>query len=492
MESNIFCSAGADGVAKVWDLERGRCIFTHVNTVEFGPVAQNNEDDRTSGYLDGSFDPHGLQLILTDDNGRITLVDSFQGPLQPKRAALPAWMREQYFANDYYELFYNTNGYCVERGSEQPPHLAPRAVRCNHAASGFSDDVSETFRFIKGPSPMSEEWSLAQRDAIRAQKFPDFRGAGHHRRAILMTDFDPDRSIVVHGSTNVVDDAAGLSRTRISQIAAPDEIEVSETITQTQRSSSGRTLSRNYRWRDYDDLMRDQPLNEGIEDDDEEFVPVPRSTGRRGAAVGNDISSADDEDLQEIDESDHSDDDIDFTTQGRNRINQGHASDRSMRTRRRNHLREREVEAPVESRRSSSRRRAAEFDESEEDEEDVFAASLSTNNSPYGPFLNDYVEAGHLFKLDTSSVKRVKRAWLLRSESSLSYKGRKMYAPQVGDSVVYIPRAHQETIRVFPTLKAPWRCWPLGSRWPVVRCKVLHIRYRFPYKDYFKRRGSEQ
>jgi hypothetical protein len=164
--------------------------------------------------------------------------------------------------------------------------------------------------------------------------------------------------------------------------------------------------------------------------------------------------------------------------------------DREESTRRR---RDRRVEAELQPTRVSSRRvesRLATAEESEEDDSGFVEECLSTNNTPSGPFVHDYTVDGHLFKL-TNSRTQVNREWLLRSESLSSYSGRKNYAPQVGDSVVYIPKAHAATIREFPTLHAPWKNWPSGTRWPIVRCRVVNVRYRFPYKDYFNKRGSE-
>jgi len=65
----------------------------------------------------------------------------------------------------------------------------------------------------------------------------------------------------------------------------------------------------------------------------------------------------------------------------------------------------------------------------------------------------------------------------------------KNYAPQVGDSVIYIARAHSETILSFPTLRAPWTDWPAGARWPTLRCKIKHIRFRFPYESCYRNRN---
>jgi hypothetical protein len=113
---------------------------------------------------------------------------------------------------------------------------------------------------------------------------------------------------------------------------------------------------------------------------------------------------------------------------------------------------------------------------------------LSTNNHPTGPFVADY--NAHFFKMNSSvSAGRVKRDWVHRTESTSSYEGRKKYTPQIGDSVVYIPRAHFETISEFPNLETPWQSWPEGAAWPVVECCVRNIRYRFPFKDFWNGSG---
>jgi len=133
-DSSIICSAGADGIVKIWDWDSGRCVFQHKNTVDFGPVDARDRG-KTSGFLDGAFDAHGTTLVLTDDCGRITMFDSLlpcgqnsteNSVLVESRVDYPSWMKQQYFSNDYYDVFYDSNGYCVEQGSNRPPHLAPR------------------------------------------------------------------------------------------------------------------------------------------------------------------------------------------------------------------------------------------------------------------------------------------------------------------------------------------------------------------------------
>jgi hypothetical protein len=92
--------------------------------------------------LDGSLSPDGLSLVLTDDSGRFTSFNVVGSESEGscsrglritssanQESRIAAWMKDQYFANDYNELFYDSNGYCVERGIRQPPHLAPRGMQ---------------------------------------------------------------------------------------------------------------------------------------------------------------------------------------------------------------------------------------------------------------------------------------------------------------------------------------------------------------------------
>ena len=104
----------------------------------------------------------------------------------------------------------------------------------------------------------------------------------------------------------------------------------------------------------------------------------------------------------------------------------------------------------------------------------------STNNDPFGPFVADYDH--HFFKLNnTNAAQNLHREWARRLRSDSSYDGTRTYSPQVGDSVVYIPRAHNETISKLG-FTPPWRGWPRNASWPVVQCIIRNLRYRFPYK----------
>ena len=203
------------------------------------------------------------------------------------------------------------------------------------------------------------------------------------------------------------------------------------------------------------------PEDDEPDSDDEEFEPAPV---RR--YDNNDEAESEDDDL----------DDLSIYSENNNRRRRRQRNQASSRT--------------TEERRARARRRAqrndTDFLEIGSDDE-MIAQFVSSNRTPAGPYVRDYTLNGHYWRLKSASeVNRVRRKWLSREESDSSYFGRNVYLPQMGDSIVYIPRAHFETIKECPSLSPPWQNWPVGAVWPVVRCFVRGIRFRFPYEDYFR------
>mmetsp|Transcript_9846 Transcript_9846/g.23194 ORF Transcript_9846/g.23194 Transcript_9846/m.23194 type:complete len:2231 (+) Transcript_9846:109-6801(+) len=460
-DASLVCTAGADGEAKVWDWESGRCLFTHTNKVEFGPSVDPADRNKVAGYLDGSFSPDGTTVVLTDDDGRITILDC---SITMGRNA-SSWMREQYFASDYYELVYDRTGYCIERGSERPPHLAPRGVRCTHSGTPHGDDINEAFgrsRLI-GPMPLSEKLCRWRRNQIRGKSSSSLNkqvlpvsqsGFGVAiRRGIR--EFDAKSTIIIRGSCHVEksDSVAEPVQSNVRQSASPAGNGSSNTNTQ-------RSLSNNFQWRDYEDMLHDQG-DEEIDSEDEEFEPASRGRRLNDAGENSDDDESDEE-LYDVE------DEIDSSRRNsRRRRSQGLAEERRSRRR--------------------SRRQDRDFVDIGSDDEEI-AEFMSTNNTPSGDYVRDFNIAGHFWRLHGN--RNVARLWLKRYESDTSYKGLKTYTPQLGDSVVYIPRAHYESIKDFPSLSPPWQRWPEGAVWPIVRCRIRGMRYRFPYIDYYRSRGS--
>lgn len=446
LDSSIMCSAGADGFVKLWNWETGQCFYCHQNVAEFGPIDARDKG-KSVGYLDGEWSPDGTTLVLTDDSGRVTMFDS-RLPAEkcgnPAFLAVPEWMKEQYFSNDYYDLYYDSNGYCVERGSEMPPHLAPKGARCTHGGTPMPTLVNEAFQGLCGPGPISVEFARWERQEIREtaarMKNRRFCRVSTTARGNYYRQYDPDKTqIIQHGVK--------------ATLPTSSKVDTSATITQSDRRNSPYRLSSNYRWRDYSDIVEDDQEAE-MDTDDEEFQLNESSRGRSGPSNGPRTSDTDDDELDEDVLPDDS-------------------------------------PLPSRSRQSSRNRKftANDEDESDSSDGDFIVEYMSTNNVPSGPFVADYDL--HFFKLtNRNQAADINRLWVRRNESTSSYAGRKKYTPQIGDSIVYIPRAHYETITKFPSIDAPWQNWPEEAVWPVVRCFVRNVRYRFPFKDYF--RGNTQ
>ncbi|KAL3920258.1 MAG: hypothetical protein SGILL_003351, partial [Bacillariaceae sp.] len=457
LDSSLICTASADGFAKVWDLEQGKCIFTHQNKLEVGPV----DESSTGGYLDGAFNPDGTTIVLTDDSGQVSIFDSIakQDDLSNNGSSL-FWIRDQYFSNDYYELFYDSGGYCIEKGSRKPPHLAPKS-RGTHKGSSFSgaDEITETFKKLLGPVPLNEDVCRWQREDVltrgKTERTP-YAGIASDGIRIAVRELDPLSTLIIKGVDHVDADETAAGKRPKRQTSSPS-------------NSNRRNESARFSYLGYEDLL----MREGLEDDipeseDEEFEPAAARTSR-DRRLDEDIDDSEDDDLDDMSFNSHE--------EGRTR--------RRRRTARSNNAsQERQVRAQRRAHRRSNM--SSDFMEIDSDD-DMIAQFVSINKTPSGPYLRDFSREGHLWKLKSSSdARRVHREWLRRDESDLSYVGKKFYTPQCGDSVVYIPRAHYETIKEFPSLSPPWQDWPTGTAWPIVRCTVQNMRFRFPYEDYFR------
>ena len=452
-DSSLVLTAAADGHAKLWDWETGRCIFTHKNKECTNPDASTRS--KLAGFLDGAWGPGGTNIVLTDDSGSVTILDSSDHRNCNENIG-PAWMSEQYFASDYYDLAWDTHGYCIEKGSEQPPHLAPKGARVSRSSAPWSDEINETFAKLVGPLPLPENVCRFRRERIRSNADAAGTNVGNLlsvrqtkvRRGVR--EFDPSSTIMVRASGHVDPaDKKAKSQSRMRD-------------TETARSEETRALSSNYRYLGYDDIIRregDPDDEEVVDSDDEEFEPGARNASSNAR------------------QSDDSDDELD-------------ADDLDVESPRRlggrNHRRSEPTARARQQRAQRRSRNRDDFVEIGSDDEGVVEI-MSTNNNPSGPYERDYTIWSHFWRAPTSG--RIRRKWVRRMESDTSYRGQKIYTPQVGDSVVYIPRAHFETLKDFPSLPPPWQHWPQEAVWPVVRCLVRGIRYRFPYEDYF--RGSQ-
>jgi hypothetical protein len=477
LDASIIMSAGLDGYIKIWDLDSGKCEFSFLNMHEYGCLENLSDTGKTCGYLDGTFSPDGMNLVLTDDTGRISVLDALGTSRDPndrseqnsnitKEENAPLWMQEQYFANDYYDLFYDRNGYCIERGSRLPPHLAPGAARCNHVGHAYSELTQSMLAGLKGPMPITESKAREKRDEIRELSFHVRKVGGILSQNVLgkrnLVEMRPD--VASHINTVVTTAKSTLSSESHSPTAR------TRTVTREQSSGSRRNMSSNYRWLDFD---------EGAQNDDESNDDSNDEDFREGRRIQND----DDDEEESL---------ADYSTQTSVRRRRMNALSRRSRARRQNARTTAEI-VPI---RSSTRQTSRRINEDyiDESDEDAFEEMLSNNTQPFGEYIADYTELGHLFKLPREEDD-IHREWALREDCVDGYTGWRTYSPQVGDIVAYIPKLHSQTLKSYPICEsssgAPWKglSWQKSHPWPVVQCKVKSIRYRFPYSGYFGNRS---
>ena len=272
---SVFASAGADGAVNVWDLDRGDCFYTHSNNLLHGPIEPASDRGKLCGCLEVQFSPDGLYLILTDENGRVILLDT-QMPASRRTQSNNVEekeLQEQYFANDYYELAYDANGYCIERGSGRPPHLAPGGVRCTHEGVPYTEVMRETYRELTGPLPILPSSAMLYRDDTRCIQNQIERGVFSKNsltkpRRILVRKPDFTQrceTVVITKDGNFVQhEETHISRSTNRLPGATGNRNTNNS------ASTDRPLSNRYRWISYNDL----PESEGEEEDqdDEEFL----------------------------------------------------------------------------------------------------------------------------------------------------------------------------------------------------------------------------
>jgi len=497
-DSTILVSAGADGSAKIWDLDTGKCTFCHLNVHNYGAIENLGDRGKRCGYLDGSFSRDGLHLVLTDDSGRVTIIDvlgsgesaATEVSQRADNTRAPIWMQEQYFANDYYDLFYDVNGYCIERGSRRPPHLAPEAARCMHTGHACVDSIQASFSGLEGALPLCNDEVNTNRRSIRHESISVRKVGG-----ILAQNVVGKRHLIEARSKGVV--LIGSSLSAVPSISRVHSAISGNTALAGRSPNRGgsrtENMSNNYRWIGFEEMERED------EDDDQESDDDEYDEGN----AANDV--LDDEQEQEQ-EQDHLDVDDYQPRSGRRRRRNHNSSQRSRRQQNRSssrrqqnrsssrrHVDELEGDRRIEPTRASSRQSSRRNDSQYVDLSDVsdFEEMLSANTSPVGEYAADYTERGHMYKLPKGAS--VNRKWLTRLNSVLGYTGWKTYCPQVGDKVVYIPRAHAEVLKAFPICEsssgAPWKSWPKTNPWSMVQCEVKNIRYRFPFSGYFGNRA---
>jgi hypothetical protein len=439
LDPTILVSAGSDGRIRFWDLDNGRELYSHLNSLEHGPMEPPLTKGQACGYLDGDFSEDGLTLILTDDVGRICIIDVFVEPqaisstVDLSVSSLtsikePTWMKEQYFANDYYDLFYDMNGYSIEQGSGQPTHLAPRAARCNHNGVPYPECIQDAFLRLAGPMPLKQADVRRARESLRSGATLVRRPGGmleqnvHGKRPMILSNCT-ESTLYVRNSLPMFDGR--------SKIVADASNQNNRGVHST--SPSRRTLSTNFRWRDYEDIPIEDEIDIDEMDEDDEEYNENNGTNRANESLDEDDAISFDVD---------SDDSVHISTRQQRHHAIETRSHRERRTSRRpirilddddnddedqgeddDDNDKPRVRVSTHNLRGNSNQRFKYDDPDSSDEETE--EFLSCSKAPTGEKVEDYTILGHYFKMPSKCV--VHRKWVTRSESVTGLTGQRPY-----------------------------------------------------------------
>jgi len=509
------------------------CLYRFTNLLEYGPVNDENLRNKPVGFLEGHWDKDGDALVMTDDSGRAVLFQ-VRTALQ-QHLELPMWMKEQYFASDYYELTYDPNLYPIDSRSQMLPHLCPRSARVNHMGSSLMNHVSEEVFEVMGPVPLEETKLCKDRASLEQYLEVEYP-------LVLRRNVSEGKSILAHPPSHDMHVRRGgapvLSSKLQPQRSPTNNRGQPRSQRQTSQSrSQPRQLSSNYRYLDY----APDSASDNEDDDDEEFTvgdarrrspnnnnrqsqrsrrqeQQSSSSGgiqnqRRSRRTRNSLSSdsGSGESDEELDSDVVSEDDLASpipapvrnrrtNRENRNRmrtvaqddsdeeyLNHGTAA-AATRNRTRNNA---NASSSVLERVRRSSRYAVPDSDDEIDEDDIWYYTNNQNAEPSHPIVKkypmDYTTSGS-FQWKIPTYIHPQRDWVTRVESKLCYSGRMTYLPQVNDVLVYLPCVHRMTLQKFPThISPPFQEWvgTVFENYPVFQCRVKSVRYRFPPAAHF-------
>jgi len=497
LDPYILMSAGSDGVAHVWDMSSGSKLFSYENRLTHGSMAEPEHKNKLCAILDGCWNETSGVILLTDDSGRILLFDvASQCPSSTTPVSLaPSWMKEQYFASDYYEMIYDPHGYALDARSQMPPHLAPRAVRCTHTGTSVGDSVNHALLHLRGPWPITEAELSDRRKILLSRAFDvrrnglkeysnkPLRSCGSSSNSFILSK--PYGGVLIYGPNAKSIPPAPTTNNSRSITTDTSEVMSAATALPSSRSARmgstnnrpARPLSSRYHYLGYEDIIS----SEEEENNDEDFVPA-------APTVAESVSDATSHDELELSSgSDMEIIDLSSATPPR-RLRRGRTAagrrlggrDRSasaqqqgnqrstttsgsgqrssqLQHRRRNTQRARLGRTRVDDtnnesvplRRSSTKRGTSlkskkRYEESDDDDDESVSEIeelLSLNRRPesrdaYNGQYFDDLQRGHVWKVPRGS--EVFKDWLRRDESKIGYIGKKTYAPQVRIDSKYI------------------------------------------------------
>ena len=522
-DPTILATGGEDGILNVWNIVEETNILKHKLTIEslehpgtFVPV----------NIVDISFTADGSHIATTDIVGRF----SFFGLEDPDRFANV--LSEQYFSSDYNEIMHDNEGNALDIGTQLPVHLAPVGLltridgavhevqpiiqshpevfsvqevkqhlkrvhddirtllreqermfrtfqRIKH--TGFQSNSFIGIRKAKESPGSSSKPSISRPFSYRPRQFnyvefdvehyqpssgeesydsdwngeevgPDEEGSGNS------DDFGSEEGDGDNGYVGKSDDsevmATRRSRRKIIEKKKKKELKEIEAkrakqAKRSKKDSSGLRRSRRHRTyvASYDDAYDEDDLVSFPSPEAVRHARMKAKKQKKAYLDGVDLSQFIEED--EDDEVDFDDHDSRFAKEEEwNAFSDSSDRHRQKKTRGR-------------PKNSSSSQQPPSHKQTKQRNKPVNLNKISRARRNQLP---EMYEIG--LKLD--------RTWL---QSFTPHES--LYAPQIGDHVIYFPQGHKEQLQRFTEdVSPPWNSFP--QKWPLVECIVRDITYRFP------------
>ncbi|KAI6183017.1 Bromo domain-containing protein [Aphelenchoides bicaudatus] len=146
VHSDLVFTAGHDGLIILWDISNGKILWQHKNQFDMHTT--------TEAIFDLAISPKGDRFAYVDSIGILTLMGVGENRMATNS------QHQQFFSNDYDELFFDENGF-VQDVDQIPAHLALPALMVNVDSHPYGPEVQRLVpgRDFANPTQVKNPWS---------------------------------------------------------------------------------------------------------------------------------------------------------------------------------------------------------------------------------------------------------------------------------------------------------------------------------------------
>ncbi len=191
-DPKLVLTCGEDAILNLWDVGAECVLFSH-DFYTFGVP-------RDLDLVDVSFSPDGLNIVLSDTDGRVSLF----GLDSPASYPAPKLCPEQYFSTDYSKFLLDTDGFAVDEATQLPVNEAPNGSLCNVNMQAYGEEIQETCNSCVCPPPLPAD--EVQKQLEKLPQVRNFYLPSFALLACLLIFFTLTKSVLVllpHCSTLV-------------------------------------------------------------------------------------------------------------------------------------------------------------------------------------------------------------------------------------------------------------------------------------------------